>query len=60
MGLAFGFIGILLASPLAATVMILVKMVYVEDVLGDRVMHDGREAEKERSNGERTRAVGSA
>jgi predicted PurR-regulated permease PerM len=60
LGLAFGFIGILLASPLAATVMILVKMVYVEDVLGDRMMHDGREAEKERSNGERTRAVGSA
>jgi predicted PurR-regulated permease PerM len=59
MGLAFGFIGILLASPLAATVMILVKMVYVEDVLGDRVMHDGCEAEKEKSNGERTRdAVG--
>jgi predicted PurR-regulated permease PerM len=54
LGLAFGFIGILLASPLAATVMILVKMVYVEDVLGDRVMHDGREPEREKSNGERT------
>jgi predicted PurR-regulated permease PerM len=54
LGLAFGFLGILLASPLAATVMILVKMVYVEDVLGDRVMVDGGEAEKEKSNGERT------
>ncbi len=50
MGLAFGFIGILLASPLAAAVMILVKMVYVEDVLGDRMMHDGFQAVKEEPN----------
>jgi predicted PurR-regulated permease PerM len=51
LGLAFGFIGFLLASPLAAAVMILIKMVYVEDMLGDRVMRNGRKVEKERSNG---------
>jgi predicted PurR-regulated permease PerM len=38
LGVAFGFIGILLASPLTAAAIILVNMVYVEGVLGDRVM----------------------
>lgn len=37
MAAAFGFVGILLASPLAAAVMIAVKMLYVEDVLGDPI-----------------------
>jgi predicted PurR-regulated permease PerM len=37
LGLAFGFIGLLLASPLTAAGMILVQMLYVEDVIGDRV-----------------------
>jgi predicted PurR-regulated permease PerM len=37
LGLAFGFIGLMLASPLTAAGMILVKMLYVEDVIGDRV-----------------------
>lgn len=37
LGLAFGFIGLLLASPLTAATMILVQMLYVEDVIGDRV-----------------------
>lgn len=37
LGLAFGFVGILLASPLTAVAMILVKMLYVEDLLGDRM-----------------------
>jgi predicted PurR-regulated permease PerM len=41
LGLAFGFIGILLASPFTAAVVIVVKMLYVEDVLGDPVMDDG-------------------
>lgn len=40
LGVVFGFIGILLASPLTAAAMILVKMLYVEDLLGDRVMHE--------------------
>jgi predicted PurR-regulated permease PerM len=31
----FGFLGLLLATPLTACVLVLVKMLYVEDVLGD-------------------------
>lgn len=42
LGLAFGFIGLLLASPLRAAAMILVQMLYVEDVIGDQ----GSEANK--------------
>lgn len=38
LGIAFGFVGILLASPLTAVVMIVMKMLYVEDLLGDRVL----------------------
>jgi predicted PurR-regulated permease PerM len=40
LGLLFGFVGLLLASPLTATVMLLVKMLYVEDVLGDPIMRE--------------------
>lgn len=38
LGVMFGFVGLLLASPLTATGMIMVKMLYVEDVLGDPIM----------------------
>jgi predicted PurR-regulated permease PerM len=31
----FGVLGLLLGAPLAATIMVLIKMLYVEDVLGD-------------------------
>jgi predicted PurR-regulated permease PerM len=37
LGVAFGFIGVLLASPLTAAVTIGIQMLYVEDVLGDRM-----------------------
>lgn len=40
LGMLFGFAGLLVASPLTATISILVKMLYVEDVLGDRVMDE--------------------
>ena len=40
LGLLFGFVGLLVASPLAATVMLLVKMLYIEDVLGDPIMQE--------------------
>lgn len=60
LGLVFGFIGILLASPLTAAVMILIKMLYVEDVLGDQVMHEDGEAEKEKRGGRRTGDAGDA
>jgi predicted PurR-regulated permease PerM len=39
LGVAFGFIGILLASPFTAAAMIAIEMIYVEDVLGDRLAH---------------------
>jgi predicted PurR-regulated permease PerM len=35
-GTLFGFAGVALATPLTATLMVLVQMLYVEDVLGDR------------------------
>jgi predicted PurR-regulated permease PerM len=34
----FGFLGMALATPLAAVVTVLIKMLYVEDVLGDEIM----------------------
>jgi predicted PurR-regulated permease PerM len=35
LGVLFGFLGLLLATPLAAAVLVLVKMLYLEDVLGE-------------------------
>lgn len=35
LGVLFGVMGLVLASPLAAVVLVLIKMLYVEDVLGD-------------------------
>lgn len=35
-GLLAGTIGLILATPLAAAGMVLVNMLYVQDVLGDR------------------------
>jgi len=37
MGVYFGILGLLLAGPLATVLMVLVKMVYIEDVLGKDV-----------------------
>ena len=36
-GTLFGFAGVALATPLAAALKVLVQMLYVEDVLGDKV-----------------------
>lgn len=36
MGFAFGILGLLLATPLAVVVLVLVQMLYVEDILGDQ------------------------
>jgi predicted PurR-regulated permease PerM len=35
-GTLFGFAGVALATPLAAVLSVLIKMLYIEDVLGDR------------------------
>ena len=47
MALVFGFLGLLVAVPMLAAVMVAVKMLYVEDVVGDRiaVMEDDEEDE---------------
>lgn len=37
MGVVFGFLGVLVAVPLLAAVMVAVKLLYVEDVVGDDV-----------------------
>ena len=37
MGLIFGFLGMLVAVPFLAAVMVAVKLLYVEDVVGDEV-----------------------
>jgi len=37
MGLVFGFLGALVATPLTAVVMVWIKMLYVQDVLGKPV-----------------------
>lgn len=55
LGLVFGVIGLLLASPLAAAAMILVKMLYVEDVLGDQLMKEGGDAEGAKRTGDEGR-----
>lgn len=44
LGVVFGFIGILLASPLTAVAMILIKMLYVEDLLNDHTIGQSGEA----------------
>ena len=36
MGILFGFVGIMLATPFAAVLLVAVKRFYIEDVLGDR------------------------
>jgi predicted PurR-regulated permease PerM len=43
--LVFGFLGLLLAVPLLATVMVPVKMLYVRDVVGDEVSVPGQTEE---------------
>jgi predicted PurR-regulated permease PerM len=53
LGLAFGFIGILLASPLTAVALILIKMLYIEDLLGDRVMPTYEVVANDESRGEK-------
>ena len=44
MALVLGFLGLLLAVPLLAAVMVPVKMLYVRDVVGDEVSVPGEES----------------
>jgi predicted PurR-regulated permease PerM len=43
LGMVFGVLGMLIAEPLLAAVLVTTKMLYVEDVVGDEV-HVGRES----------------
>jgi predicted PurR-regulated permease PerM len=46
-GMLLGFMGVLLATPLAATVVVLIKTLYIEDVLGDHPrLHKAAEEEE--------------
>jgi len=40
-GLLFGVLGVVLATPITAAAMAAVKMLYVEDVLGDQMDAQG-------------------
>jgi predicted PurR-regulated permease PerM len=53
MSLVFGFIGLLVAVPMLATVIVPIKMLYVRDVVGDEVKLPGEESEggKEEAEG---------
>ena len=43
MALVFGFLGLLVAVPLLATVMVPIKTLYVRDVVGDQVSLPGQD-----------------
>ena len=43
LGILFGFMGVLLAVPIVAVFFVLVKMLYVEDLLGNEVEVEGEE-----------------
>jgi predicted PurR-regulated permease PerM len=53
LGFLLGFIGLLVAVPLTAAGMVLVKMLYVEDTLGDHSLEvEGEDEAKEQTAGE--------
>lgn len=48
-GTIFGFAGIALATPMTATLMVAIKMLYVEDILGDHADDKDKDEEKKDS-----------
>lgn len=56
-GTLFGFAGIALATPMTATLMVLVKMLYVEDILLDRADPDDAEGTEEPEESARQEAA---
>ena len=44
LGVLFGSLGVLLATPLTASVLVLVKLLYIEDVLGDQADVPGQDS----------------
>ncbi|HEX5435572.1 MAG TPA: AI-2E family transporter [Gemmatimonadaceae bacterium] len=51
MVLVFGFLGLMVAVPMLAAIMVPVKMLYVTDIVGDEVEVAGTEDEEERDTG---------
>lgn len=51
LGELLGFLGLLLATPLVAVVMVLIKMLYVEDVLDDHAIEVKGEDEAQHASG---------
>ena len=51
-GILLGLLGVLLAVPLAATVLVLVKMLYLQDTLGQAIHLPGDGEKKPEQNGE--------
>ena len=52
-GVLFGFMGVLLATPLLLVLIVLVRMIYVEDILGDHTggiveAHEAAKSEKKK------------
>jgi predicted PurR-regulated permease PerM len=47
LGILFGFLGVLLAVPIVAVAFVLIKMLYVEYTLGNKVEVRGEEEVKE-------------
>jgi predicted PurR-regulated permease PerM len=41
LGVIYGLFGVLIATPLTAAVMVIIREIYVADMLGDRHSHDG-------------------
>lgn len=52
LGVLVGGIGLILASPLAAVAFVLVRMLYLEDTLGDKIVKPSDEGKDERENKE--------
>jgi predicted PurR-regulated permease PerM len=62
MAMLFGFLGLMVAVPLLAAIMVPVKMLYVEDVVGDdvNVLPDEEQAEKEAEKEKKEARAGAA
>jgi predicted PurR-regulated permease PerM len=53
LGVLIGGIGLILASPLAAVAFVLVRMLYLEDTLGERIVKPSEESEDEEKKDEK-------
>jgi predicted PurR-regulated permease PerM len=47
LGVLAGGLGLLLATPLTAVALVMTKMLYVEDILGDRISTPDKEVDRD-------------